>query len=265
MSYYVSLISNQNSTGTSENFTTQFNKQLRFPDNSESSQWAVSLVSASVPFTFFNISEKLGNNKFRFKLKTDPTYTVLTIPNGFYSVIAFNDYLATQVPTVVIGPDTISVVQILPDDVQLKVVMIIQNNYVVDFSLTDTPFQVFGFDLDFYESSSPNEQFLAQNQPNITNFNDFIYISLSCLNNSYSNVAGSPSTVIYGFTFTVANGSAELITPIERIWMPISSLYYDNMTVRIINQRGELIDLNNETVIVNLLFKRISKEASLIY
>jgi hypothetical protein len=252
--------------GVSNDFTTTFDKQLVFPED-ESSEWRVTLVSAQVPNTFFNISAKQGNNKFYFKLKTDLNFTILTIPDGFYSVSALSDFLLAQIGTATLSGEQVPIVELIPDDVQLKVIMRIIYPFEVAFSFPDTPRLLLGFDPTIYDSDVANQvkSFTAQNQPDITNKQDHFYISVDLISSSFSRLGPAPANVIYGFSFSVASGSAQLLTPSEHVYLPLSRNYFDSINCRILNQDGQTVDLNNEIVVVNLLVKRVSKQGSLMF
>jgi len=56
---------------------------------------AVSLVSATIPNSFFNLSNNNKNNKLKFKETGDTDYITLTIPSGSYDILELSSLIKT--------------------------------------------------------------------------------------------------------------------------------------------------------------------------
>ena len=56
---------------------------------------AVSLVSATIPNSFFNLSNNNKNNKLKFKETGDADFITLTIPSGSYDILELNSKVKT--------------------------------------------------------------------------------------------------------------------------------------------------------------------------
>jgi len=56
---------------------------------------AVSLISATIPNSFFNLSNNNKNNKLKFKETGDTDYTTLTIPSGSYDILELSSVIKT--------------------------------------------------------------------------------------------------------------------------------------------------------------------------
>ena len=56
---------------------------------------AVSLVSATIPNSFFNLSNNNKNNKLKFKETGDADYITLTIPSGSYDILELSSLIKT--------------------------------------------------------------------------------------------------------------------------------------------------------------------------
>ncbi len=238
---FLSLVSSLATYGKSHNFTTHFQPALDFSDG----EYSVALISALVPYTFFNISSALGNNNFHFTNNGVPA--TISFPDGSYSVDAINNYIKG-----VLGPN---VIQVLTDLNRLRVYLVISTNYTVDFTFNDTFRSLLGFNSGVYNAGTV----YAQNEPDITNGNDSFYIICDLVDSSASSIGPIRSPVLYGFDFTVGQGSAQELIPTERVHLPIAKSYCSDVTVQIVNQNGQLVDLNNEKVVVNMV---ITKEAS---
>lgn len=53
----------------------------------------IALTSASIPYSWYNISASANNNTFRFKWPAAADYATITIPDGNYSLQSLNEYI----------------------------------------------------------------------------------------------------------------------------------------------------------------------------
>ena len=78
-----------NPTSGSNTFVYQFPTSVTFADHS------IALQSVATPYSWFSITEALGNNVFTMTVYPDDawahTYTI-TIPDGAYEIIQLNSY-----------------------------------------------------------------------------------------------------------------------------------------------------------------------------
>ena len=77
-----------------------FNNSGRFNlfqniEASEDEVLGVSLVSATIPNSFFNLSNNNQNNKLKFKETGDTDYIILTIPSGSYDILELSSKIKT--------------------------------------------------------------------------------------------------------------------------------------------------------------------------
>ena len=62
---------------------------------SEDEVLGVSLISAILPNSFYNLSNNNRNNKLNFKETGDTEYTTLTIPSGSYDILELSSVIKT--------------------------------------------------------------------------------------------------------------------------------------------------------------------------
>ena len=62
---------------------------------SEDEVLGVSLISAILPNSFYNLSNNNRNNKLKFKETGDTEYTTLTIPSGSYDILEISSIIKT--------------------------------------------------------------------------------------------------------------------------------------------------------------------------
>lgn len=240
--YLLSLVSTQaESGGSSTNYTIKYAKPLVFDEG----EWEVGLISATIPHTYFNISAAQGNNKLHYYNGT--SNQSMTIPDGMYSVAALNTYIQAT-----LGNTNIA---FSADATRLRVKLRLANNYEVDFTGTDTFRDILGFDAVVLDTQATD--LYAPNRANITNSNDSFYIACDLASGSYSRIGGNQSNILFGFNFTSPQGSNETFVPAEHVHLPVAKSYCDSINIRILNQDGRQVDLNGETVAVNIKVKKI--------
>lgn len=237
---FLSLVSSQAQSGTSSNFTTSYEPAFNF----SSGVYSVSLVSASIPYTIYNISAALGNNTLHYFNGTNNVTT--TLGDGCYSVSAINTTVQS-----LIGNTNIA---INVDTTRLRVTITLTNDYTIDFTKGDSFNNLIGFNPQIL--TSQNVALYADNSADITNGNDSFYICCDLVDPQYSNIGPLRSGALYGFNFLVGQGSDQTIVPFERVHLPIGPTYCNSINLKIVNQNGEVVDLNNEIVSVNILITK---------
>ena len=65
----------------------------------ENEMLAVELVSATIPNSFYNLSNNNQNNTISFKETNDPSYKILTIPSGSYDILELSTEIKTLLET----------------------------------------------------------------------------------------------------------------------------------------------------------------------
>ena len=237
--YLLSLPSTLATSGSSSDYTIHFDKPIELKGD----KWEVGLISAEVPNTFYNISAALGNNKLYYD---DGTLQTLTIPDGIYEVDTLNTFIQ--------GGDGVNSTDISfdADVTRLRVKLTLANGFKVYFTQPDTFRTILGFDSVDYTTDGV---YYAANKPDVTNGNDHFYIVCDLVNSTYSRLGGKARNILYGFTFTVGAGSAQVIVPSEHVHLKCARSFFNTINVKIVNQDGNVVDLNGERVIVNLKLK----------
>ena len=126
------------------------------------------------------------------------------------------------------------------------------NNYQIDFTITNGLNSVLGFD---NRILTGNGTYDGEHNVNITEINSLL-IKCSAVVDSYVN--GSSSDVIYNFTPDVPAGSLITIRPFQIMYFPINHSHsIPEISMKITDQSGIEVDLNNERVTYYLHLKQI--------
>src|SRR5665648_258503 len=88
-----SLVLNESNLVANSN--TQFEYKFR-SGNFKAENLEMCLSQAVVPYSWFNVSSLLNNKTIGFKFNNNVTGSIVTFPDGFYTIENINDYLKQQ-------------------------------------------------------------------------------------------------------------------------------------------------------------------------
>jgi hypothetical protein len=121
----------------------------------------------------------------------------------------------------------------------------------VDFTPADSIGSILGFNK---RKLSKYQSHVSDNTVNILKVNT-IKIECNIVTSSYIN--GKPNHVIHTFFPTVPPGFKIVETPANIIYLPINTRLIDNISLKIVDQNGKLINFRQETVTVTLHLKKL--------
>lgn len=261
-----------------------FNNKYRytFPQGSvRFEKSSVALETASLYYSWFNISSDYGNTTYQFTFTSGAgtsTYTV-TMPDGNYSVTELNTYLQSFCITnglyLVDGSgDYVYYLEILENPtyyaIQLNVYPFptaLPVGYTNPAALTfpavaSTPQfiipsggfgTVIGFSAGTYPSviGTTAESFLSDVTPQVSPVASVI-LTCSLLNNRYSN----PSTVLYSFNPAgVAFGSIISVQPRQYAFVDIQDGLYTTFDIQFLDQDFQPISITDTNLVVQFLIR----------
>jgi len=145
---------------------------------------AVSLVSATIPNSFYNLSNNNKNNKLKFKETGDADYTTLTIPSGSYDILELSD----KVKELLEANSTNNLTYTFSYD-EINNTLNIKNsnptvyNTTFDFTIEDSCRRFLGFKLQEISITTTNG-ITSDRAVDITDTRNSIYIRLPNLSNN---------------------------------------------------------------------------------
>jgi len=240
----VFLNSKKAGNGISENFSIYYSPPIQLDIDK---QYEVGLDNAYLWYSWYNISDSLNNN--RFKYYNGKAWTVFTLPNGSYKIDDLNIKIKRLIDRM---EKTEDAEEKASDNIllranynTLKEEIVIKGGYKVDFRALDSGnlHLLLGFKP---ERLGKNGTYSGDFPVNITHVNA-VYIHCSLVESSYEN--SERSAVIYSFSPSVAPGYQISIKPNSINYLLISRI--SNISVirmRITDQNGIDLPLNNEAV-----------------
>ena len=118
----------------------------------------------------------------------------------------------------------------------LKAVVILEDNYQVDFQAVDSMSSVLGFNKQVYS----NQDQESKNHVNILSINS-ILVNIDIISGSYVN--GQRNPTIYSFFPAVSPGYNIIETPTNLVYLPITLDAIYSMETFITDQNGHLLNL----------------------
>lgn len=240
-------------TSQKSNFTTNFPVPLEL---NKDYNYELGLLWFSCYNTIFNIST--DNNKFVILNESSNDVGIIIIPPGAYDITELNNKINEIIPT----KDRIKIEIDVPTS---KCKLTLYNNWKI--SIQDISFfhTILGFDIsrkivNIKNNSIPfpgviDQSQLSENIIKITNISS-INIECDCVEGAYIN--GQASNILYSFpSFTVPSGFKFVERQQPPIYLPLNRKYLNNINIKVVDQGGNLINFNNETITLVLHLKQV--------
>lgn len=252
------VLKSSNITDTTKNSTFQYD----FPNSIVMKDMELALISASMYYTWFNISDELGNRKFSYQYVVGTTTFTreIELDEGLYEITDINK--ALQFKFIEEGfylqnadGDNVYFAEFVINPVRNSVDI---NTYAVPTSIGSytepsnwvgyptttynpniilpTNFnKIVGYDADtetgLNTGGGTTLTFNSDFSPNV-NPNSSVLVEVSIVDNPY----GVPANIIYAIVPTVGVGSLINVSPPEYAFVPIKDGVYNNLRLRLLNK-----------------------------
>ncbi len=253
------VLKSSNITDTTKNSTFEYN----FPNSIQFKDMELALIQASMYYTWFNISDELGNRTFSYQyvVGTTTNTRTITLDEGLYEISDINkalqfDFINAGLYLVNADGDNVYYAEFLINSVLNSVDI---NTYAVPTSLPSgytEPSNWAGYPTTTYNvnirmASNFNEivgyasnfesglssgvgttlTFNSTVAPNV-NPNSSVLVECNVIDNPF----GNPSGIIYAIVPTVRVGSLINVQPPEYAFNNIKDGVYNNIRVRLLNK-----------------------------
>ena len=222
-------------------FTTQFNPHIQLKKNKG---YEIALVNLETYYSFPNITT--DNNHFSYSPDTEETWYHILIPEGSYDIEDINKYIQQKMKQNGHGAN----VTISANTNTLKAVLILENNYHVDFRPEHSICSVLGFNNEVYIHDYQE----SENPVNILSINS-ILVNIDIISGSYVNGRRHPT--IYSFFPGVSPGYKIIETPANLVYLPITLDTIYSLQTTLTDQNGNLLNLRGENVSIRFHVREI--------
>jgi hypothetical protein len=231
-------------TQTSHDFTVNYNNFIL----DREADYEIALVKANIWYSYYNIAEAHGNNKFRYHNGTVWRNQVI-IPDGVYSVDQINDIIQGNMYAhgdyTSGSPDSYDI-NLYPNYSTLKLDIVLTNNYQLDLQDSQSTLNaLLGFSSSIPASNGLEITVTGDRTVDITRGVNSLSIHCSLVQGSYENEVASD--VIYSFSPDKSPGELLNIDVNQRIYLPIRDKgQITSIRFRLTDQKDRPVDLNNE-------------------
>jgi hypothetical protein len=232
-------------TGTESVLTAAFNPPIFLDSDLE---YVMGLTSFETFNSIPNVTEK--NNKFKYwDGMLDYNKKTIEIPIGSYEIKDINEYLKSKM-----DPKKKEFVMITPNNNTLKTH--IKSTHAIDFTDNDSVGNLLGFKQKVLKS---NTLHISDYPSNVVKVNSLL-IECNITTGNYKN--GAASHVIHQFFPSVPPGYKIIESPDHVTYLPISVKTITNITIKVLDQDGDLVNFRGETVTIGLHLKSIRNGVS---
>ena len=228
-------------------FTTRFNPPIQLEKDM---QYEIALINLETYYSFPNVDA--SNNYFRYSPDAGLTWFEIYIPDGSYDIADINDTVQQKMRQN--GHyDSVNeeyYITINANSNTLKSVLILENDYQVDFRQLNSISKLFGFDNDIYTLGFQE----SENVVNILSINSLL-VNLDIIAGSYLN--DSTHNTIYSFFPNVAPGYKIVESPRNLIYLPVILDTIYSMEVSITDQDDNQLNLRGETLTMRFHIKKV--------
>ena len=223
-------------SGDQSNFNTQFNPKIELDRDKV---YEIALVNLETYYSFPNIDN--SNNIFVYSHDQGVTWTKIKIPTGSYEINDLNNTIRFEMERAGHYDEVNNepYINIAANSNTLRCILIIGQDYQVDFNQPNNLSKVFGFTGKKY-----GEGFHESEQPvNILSINS-IFVNIDIIEGSYVN--GKTKNTIYSFFPDVSPGFKIIESPVNLVYLPLLTDTISNLNLSITDQDENILNLRGE-------------------
>ena len=222
-------------------FTTLFNSHIQLKKNKS---YEIALVNLETYYSFPNITSE--NCHFTYSPDVGTTWFHILVPEGSYDIEDINRFIQQKMRQN--GHDSKITLSANPNT--LKAVLVLENNYQVDFRTVNSISKVLGFNSSVYIADYQE----SENTVNILSMNS-ILVDIDIISGSYVN--GQRNPTIYSFFPAVSPGYKIIETPANWVYLPITLDAIYSMETTLTDQNGTLLNLRGENISIRFHVQEI--------
>ena len=214
--------------------------------------YELALVYFSTYNSIFNVTNK--NNKIIIKIITNQKTIPIELPPGAYEINEISSIIGNILKvdkTLIPLKDKEFYIIIKPNPISLNCIMQISKNCEVQFPKENSLANMLGFETEkIYSEGNHSSKSVA-----ISNINR-IMIECNIVEGAFYN--GEKTNIIFDFpSNTVRKGSRIIERPKFPIYYPLITKKINEINFKIIDNKGELIDFNEEEISFTIHLKQV--------
>ena len=200
----------------------------------------------SLPYAWYNVRAKYGNNTLKWKKKTDSAWKTVTFPDGMYGYDDFNNFMQKELGKKDPADDKSKELFTLFFDYSVvRSVILLDSTIELDFS-TGSFAELLGFEKKVISGETNISKFV----PNITRGVDWIFIHCDLISRNVNNIGAD---VLYAIP-TSTHDVSEIISeqPLRLEWFSVNKNWIQEIRVYITDGRNNIVDLNGQDIAISI-------------
>ncbi len=228
-------------------FKTRFNPPIQLD---KKRKYEIALVNLETYYSFPNIDAT--NNYFRYSPDGGTSWFELYIPEGSYDIIDINDTIQQKMRQNghYDSANEDYYITISANSNTLKSVLILENNYQVDFRQPNSISSVLGFNNDIYTLNFQESESVV----NILSINSLL-VNIDIVSGSYVN--GASQNTIYSFFPNVSPGYKIVESPVNLVYLPVTLDTIHSLETSLTDQNGVQLNLRGENLTMRFHIREV--------
>lgn len=199
----------------------------------------------TMSYSWYNVSEKYNNNKFKWKKKSDSDWIDVTIPDGMYDYKDLNDAFQTLTGKT---DDSKDIFELYFYTTTYRVTILIANDYELDLREGDFS-DLIGFEKKILNDANN----VGDHVPNLTRGVDWIYVHCDLVSRAVDNIEDD---VLY----TLSTSTLQISYPFSKeprrlLWHPVNKYRINSIRIRISDGLGNDLFLNDQPVALSIFIE----------
>lgn len=218
-------------------------------DLSTTSKYGLALLGFYTYNSIFNVDE--SNNCFGFSKSVEGPYDTIRIPPGAYEISIINNIIQDALKSTTKNKND-NIFSLYANNNTLKCE--IQSTLHLNLNYPNSIAQLIGFEKKIYEKNLKHVSSLPVNSMKVR------IIRVDCNITSGAYINSEASHTIFEFDIDVEPGYKLSKEPTNIIYLPVipeSRQFIDNITLRIVDDNGNLINFRGEKIIIKLELRKL--------
>ena len=228
-------------------FKTRFNPPIQLHKDKK---YEIALVNLETYYSFPNIDA--ANNYLRYSPDGGTSWFEIYIPEGSYDITDINDTLQQKMRqnNHYDSANEDYYITISANSNTLKSVLMLENNYQVDFRQPNSISRVLGFNNDIYTLEFQESESVV----NILSINSLL-VNIDIISGSYVN--GASQNTIYSFFPNVSPGYKIVENPVNLVYLPVTLDVIHSLEVSLTDQTGTPLNLRGENLTMRFHIREV--------
>ena len=241
----------QNPRQPTHDFTIRFDPPIVLDRNKNYKAALNELVTMS--YSWYNVRAVYGNNRLRWKKKSDSAWATITLPDGMYTYDDLNSFIQKKIGKVKpADKDSDELFSLFFDSTIFRAVILLDNSIELDLSV-GTFADLLGFEHKTLDLTTNVSKYV----PNITRGVDWIFIHCDLITRDVKNVGTDVMISLPTSTRRISESFS--VEPRRLQWHPVNKSHIESIRVYVTDGRNGILDMNGLDMAISVFIEENDK------